>query len=87
MSIRALLSSADGSEREVDLRKETIDRIRDHELLWIDITGEEDGDLRIVRDALKVDEDVAEALARDAAGAGCIGPGQRRSADPRLARR
>ena len=53
MSIRALLSAADGSDREVDLRKETIDQIHDHELLWIDITGEDDEDLRIVRDALR----------------------------------
>lgn len=68
MSIRALLSAADGSDREVDLREETIDRIRHHELLWVDITGDEDGDLRIVRDALKVDETVAQALAQELRG-------------------
>jgi Mg2+ and Co2+ transporter CorA len=68
MSIRALLSAADGSDREVDLRNETMERIRDHELLWVDITGEEDGDLQIVRDALKVDEHVAEALADELQG-------------------
>jgi magnesium transporter len=68
MSIRALLSAADGSDREVDLREETIERISDDELLWVDITGNEGDDLRIVRDALKLDDTVAEALAEEMRG-------------------
>ena len=39
MSIRALLSAADGSDREVDLRHKPVDRIRDDELLWVDVSG------------------------------------------------
>ena len=70
MSIRALLSSADGNDREVDLREETFERIGDHELLWVDISGEEDGDVRIVREALNVDEGVTEALAQELRGPG-----------------
>ena len=66
MSIRALLSAADGSDREVDLRDEKIRQIHDNELVWIDITGDDAGDLRIVRDALGLDETVVEALREDA---------------------
>ena len=65
MSIRALLSAADGSDREVDLREKPVDRIPDDELLWIDVSGDEEGDLRILRDALGLDETVVEALAAD----------------------
>ena len=46
MTIRALLSAADGSDREVDLRDEAIERIRDDELLWVDITGDDEEDLQ-----------------------------------------
>ena len=42
MSIRALLSAADGSDREVDLRDQPVDRIRDDELLWIDVSGDDE---------------------------------------------
>jgi magnesium transporter len=65
MSIRALLSAADGSDREVDLREEKIERIHDNELLWVDITGEDGGDLRIICEALNIDDRVAEALGQE----------------------
>jgi magnesium transporter len=65
MSIETLLSSADGSDRTIDLRYGTIDRIRDDELLWIDISGDDENDLRIVREALRLETGVAEALGRD----------------------
>jgi magnesium transporter len=65
MSIRALLSAADGSEREVDLREGPIERIRDDELLWVDLSGEDPDDLGIVRDGLGLEEGVAEALATE----------------------
>ena len=68
MSIRALLSAADGSDREVDLRHEPVDRIRDDELLWVDVSGEDADDLGILRDALGLDETVAEALATELRG-------------------
>ncbi len=70
MSIRALLSSADGSDREVDLRHKPVDRIRDDELLWVDVSGEDPDDPGILRDALGLEESVAEALATELRGPG-----------------
>ena len=62
MTIRALLSRADGTDKEIDLREGSIDRIRDDELLWVDIAGEEERDLQIVREALGFDDSVAKSL-------------------------
>ena len=53
MSIRATPLRGRRSDREVDLRDEPLDRIDDDELLWVDITGDDDADVRIVRDALR----------------------------------
>jgi magnesium transporter len=65
VSIEALLSSSDGSERGVDLREWSIGRVRDDELLWVDITGHEAEDVQIVREALELDDGAATALARE----------------------
>ena len=65
MSITALLSAADGTDREVDLRDKSIERIGDDELLWVDITGGDADELRIVGDALNLDESVLEALGKE----------------------
>jgi magnesium transporter len=65
MSIRALLSASDGSDREVDLSEKPVDRVPDDKLLWIDVIGGDEGDLGILRDALRLDEVVIEALAAD----------------------
>ena len=65
MSIETLLSSADGSDRAVDLRDKIGDRIRDDELLWVDITGDDEAEVQIVRDALGLEDDAAQALGRD----------------------
>jgi magnesium transporter len=65
MSIRALLSSADGSDRELDLREKPVGRIPDDQLLWIDVSGDDERDLATVRDALGFDEKVLEALRAD----------------------
>jgi Mg2+ and Co2+ transporter CorA len=65
MSIQALLSSADGSDREVDLRDESIRRIGDDELLWVDVTGGDADELQAIRDALGYGDDVADALRGD----------------------
>lgn len=62
MTTRAILSAADGSDREVDLRDSPIGRIRDDQLLWVDVTGEDEEDIRIARDALGLEETVVEAL-------------------------
>ena len=51
--------------REMDLREKPVGRIPDDELLWIDVSGDEERDLGILRDALGLDETVLEALAAD----------------------
>jgi magnesium transporter len=65
MSIETLLSSSDGSDRAVDLRHQVVDRIRDEELLWVDITGDDEGEVRTVGDALGLKDDAVEALSRE----------------------
>lgn len=62
MSIRVLLSAADGTDREPDLRDTPISSLSDDELLWVDITGHDDEDVSILRDAIGIDEEVASAL-------------------------
>jgi magnesium transporter len=68
MSIRALLSAADGSDREVDLRHQPVDRLHDDELLWVDVSGDDPDAPGILRDALGLDETVTEALATELQG-------------------
>jgi Mg2+ and Co2+ transporter CorA len=65
MTIQALLSSADGSDRAVDLRDESIPRLGKDQLLWVDITGDDTNELDSVRDALDYGDDVADALRGD----------------------
>jgi len=49
----------------VDLREKPVGRIPDDQLLWIDVSGDEERDLEILRDALGFDETVLEALGAD----------------------
>jgi magnesium transporter len=62
MSIRALLSAADGTDRELDLRETPIASIGDDELLWVDVTGDDPEDVSILRDALGIDDEVVTSL-------------------------
>jgi magnesium transporter len=65
MTIETLLSAADGSDREVDLREKAIKRIGKDELLWVDISGDDPDELEIIREALDLDESVVEALGEE----------------------
>jgi magnesium transporter len=65
MSIQTLLSSADGRDREIDLRDQSIRRIGKDQLLWVDITGDDADELAAVGDTLGYGEDVADALRGD----------------------
>jgi magnesium transporter len=64
VSIEALLSSADGSDIEVDLRTKRMHSIGEDQLLWVDVTDPSDDDLTTLEAALGVDEDVIEAMRR-----------------------
>jgi magnesium transporter len=65
VSIRSLRSAADGTDREVDLREPVADDLGDDELLWVDITGDDEEDRRVVRDALGLEEGVVDALGHE----------------------
>ena len=62
MSIRALLSRADGTDADVDL-SELSHRLDDDELLWVDLGAPSDEELDVVRTALRLTEETAEAVA------------------------
>lgn len=62
MSIRALLSRADGSDAEVDLADVTARRIKQDELLWVDAVDPTEDEVAAVRKALKLTEESAEAF-------------------------
>ncbi len=64
MSIEALLSSADGSDIEVNLRTKRMRSIGDDQLLWVDVTDPSDDDLATLEAGLGVDEEVIEAMRR-----------------------
>ena len=62
MSIRALLSGADGSDADVDLGDVTSRRIKHDELLWVDAFDPSEDEAGLVRQALKLTESSAEAF-------------------------
>ena len=65
MSIKALLSSADGSDIEVDLGSTPMRRIDDDQLLWVDVTAPSDEDLATLEASLGAGGHVLEALRRE----------------------
>jgi len=62
VSIRALLSRADGSDTEVDLADLSSHRIKGDELLWVDADDPTEDELDVVRKALQLTEDSAKAF-------------------------
>lgn len=62
MSIRALLSGADGSDAEVDLGDVTARRIKQDQLLWVDALDPTDDEAGVVHKALKLTEESARAF-------------------------
>ena len=62
MSIRALLSRADGSDAEIDLGDVTSRPIRQDELLWVDALDPTEDEAGVVRKALKLTEESAKAF-------------------------
>lgn len=62
MSIRALLSRADGSDAEIDLGDVTSRRVKQDELLWVDALDPTEDEAGVVRKALKLTEESAKAF-------------------------
>ena len=63
MSIRALLSRADGSDTDIDLADVTSRSVKQNELLWVDADAPADDELDTVRKALRLAEESANAVA------------------------
>jgi Mg2+ and Co2+ transporter CorA len=62
VSIRALLSRADGSDADIDLGEVASRRIKRDELLWVDALDPTEDEAGIVREALKLTEESAKAF-------------------------
>jgi magnesium transporter len=62
VSIRALLSRADGSDDDVDLADLSARRVKRDELLWVDAEALTPDELDVVRRALKLTEESATAI-------------------------
>ena len=65
MSIKALLSGADGADESIDLRAWKRRAIAKHELLWVDAQGPDADERGLIRDALQLDDDTAHCLEAD----------------------
>ena len=63
MSIRALLSRADGTDAEIDLGEITSRRVKQDELLWVDALDPTEDEAGAVRKAVKLTEESAKAFA------------------------
>ena len=62
MTIRALLSSADGSDVEVDLDEWNPEAARDDQLLWVDVDQPTRAELATLSQTLRLDPELAEAF-------------------------
>ena len=65
MTISSYLYDAEGADQQVDLSAETIVTLGERNLLWIDVTGRDEGELNRVAETLKLDPDSLATL-RDA---------------------
>jgi magnesium transporter len=63
VSTRALLSRSDGTDEPIDLGAAGRRRIRDDELLWVDLESPAVGELSVVREALGIGDAALERLA------------------------
>jgi magnesium transporter len=62
VSIRTLLARADGTEADVAISDLKARRVRNDELLWVDLEGSSPEELDAVRDALRLTDDSAAAI-------------------------
>ena len=63
--IRARLYDADGSDREIPLEPGQVDRIRERQLLWIDLVGRDPGDLETVAAAAGIGDELRGRLGEE----------------------
>ena len=65
VSIRALLSRADGSDTDVDLADRQARRVNGDELLWVDLQAPSPEEVDAVREGLQLAEDSASSIASE----------------------
>ena len=63
--IRARLYDADGRDRDIDLEPGRADRIKDRQLLWIDVEGRDQADLETLTSAVGIGRHLAGRLAEE----------------------
>jgi Mg2+ and Co2+ transporter CorA len=63
--IHARLYDADGRDREIDTEPGIADRIKDRQLLWIDVEGRDRADLETLTSAVGIGRRLAERLAEE----------------------
>ncbi len=63
MSIRALLSRAEGSDADIDLADIASRSVRPDELLWVDAHAPTDDEMGLMRDALRLSDESAQTVA------------------------
>jgi magnesium transporter len=65
MTLRARLYDARGDDRDVDLTRESVGRIDDKRLLWVDLDERTDADLKTLADALELQPRMVRQLSAD----------------------
>jgi Mg2+ and Co2+ transporter CorA len=63
--IHARLYDADGRDREIDVEPGIADRVKDRQLLWIDVEGRDPADLETLTSAVGIGNHLAGRLARE----------------------
>ena len=72
MSVKALLSRADGSDEEIDLSRWKTRAIDEKELLWVDAEDPSDDELETIRRALDLADESAHVLAEPSSLAAAV---------------
>jgi magnesium transporter len=65
VSMKALLSKGDGSDESIELRNWGSRALSEDELLWVDLESPDEDDLAVLRGAIRLSDDAAEALETD----------------------
>jgi len=65
MTLHARLYDARGDDRDVDLTRESVGRIDDKRLLWVDLDERTDSDLKTLADALELEPRIVRQLGTD----------------------
>jgi magnesium transporter len=65
MTVRARMYDARGEDRDIDLTKDSVGKVDDRRLLWVDLDGRDDADLARLKEALELEDRVIDQLRTD----------------------